>query len=254
MNLTEIKINIEEYPQKIHHLLTDAKIYDSSCHSDAKVIYSDKGYFIKTAKAGNLEKEAKMAKIFYDAGLGVELTEFISDDMDCMVTKEADGEDLTHFTDSAEYVCETLAKAAKQLHGVTIDDIGISDAHRIYKNIDVNGKEAKITEFIRFMGISSTEEAVDTIKKHMDKMKCDTLIHGDMCLPNIIVNNEGKMTFIDTALAGMGDKHIDIYWAMWTLWFNLKNTAPSEYFLTLYGKENIDPDTLKLIAAIESLM
>ncbi|MDE7300410.1 MAG: hypothetical protein K2N94_16560, partial [Lachnospiraceae bacterium] len=57
--------------------------------------------------------------------------------------------------------------------------------------------------------------------------------------------------FIDLAMAGVGDKHIDLYWAVWSLQYNLKTEDYTDYFLDLYGRENFEYDMLKVIAAFE---
>ena len=58
---------------------------------------------------------------------------------------------------------------------------------------------------------------------------------------------------IDLGNAGIGDHHIDIYWLLWSLEYNLKTDKYNEYFLELYGKENVDEEILELIAALEIL-
>ena len=49
------------------------------------------------------------------------------------------------------------------------------------------------------------------------------------------------------------DKHIDLFWAIWSLSYNLKTEKYSDYFLEIYGKDNYDESILKLIACIETL-
>ena len=58
-------------------------------------------------------------------------------------------------------------------------------------------------------------------------------------------------TFIDFDMAGVGDKHIDLFWAIWSLQYNLKTDAYTDLFLDLYGRENFDEDMLRVIAAFE---
>jgi len=82
-------------------------------------------------------------------------------------------------------------------------------------------------------------------------MKQDTFIHGDFCLPNIMLDNWKFSTFIDVGLAGIGDKHIDIYWVLWSLNFNLGTDQYMDYFLDLYGREKVDMEILKLVAEEE---
>mgnify|MGYP003311110714 CR=1 FL=1 len=89
--------------------------------------------------------------------------------------------------------------------------------------------------------------------KNSSRLQADTLIHGDACLPNVIVKDSAFSAFIDLGMAGRGDKHIDLYWALWSLNFNLKTDAYTDCFLDAYGRENFEYDMLRVIAAFELL-
>ena len=93
----------------------------------------------------------------------------------------------------------------------------------------------------------------DIIKKNKNYLCADTLIHGDACLPNIIQNNGVFSSFIDFNMSGVGDKHIDLYWAIWSLQYNLKTSAYTDMFLNMYGRDNFSEDMLRVIAAFEVL-
>ena len=71
MILTPITPNLTDYPAEIRSLLSGAKLYDSSCSPEAKVIFvnKDSGYFLKSANKGVLEHEAEMTKYFHGKGL-----------------------------------------------------------------------------------------------------------------------------------------------------------------------------------------
>lgn len=58
-------------------------------------------------------------------------------------------------------------------------------------------------------------------------------------------------SFIDVGQAGIGDKHIDIFWVLWSLEYNLKTDQYNDYFLDLYGRENIDSEVLELVKEVE---
>ena len=60
MNKYQIKINIEDFPKELHFALEKAVLYDSSCGSEAKVIYSDLGYYIKITEKN--KRTPKMIK------------------------------------------------------------------------------------------------------------------------------------------------------------------------------------------------
>ena len=79
----------------------------------------------------------------------------------------------------------------------------------------------------------------------------NTFIHGDFCLPNIMMENGKFSTFIDVGLAGVGDRHIDIYWVLWSLWYNLKTDKYTDTFLDFYGRDKVDMERLKVVAETE---
>lgn len=223
MQKREIKINIDDFPNELHYILKDTKVYNSSSNPSMTVLYSDLGYYVKIAEKGCLAKESEMAKLFGHNGIGVDVISYISDKKDYMVTKSAKGEDATHYLNNPERLCEVLAETMKFLHSRPITDISVSPCMDTYVNV----QEASF-------------------------LKQDTFIHGDFCLPNVILDNWKFTSFIDLGLAGVGDKHIDIYWALWSLNHNLKTDKYRDYFLNLYGKENYDKEILEIVAKVES--
>jgi len=79
----------------------------------------------------------------------------------------------------------------------------------------------------------------------------EVLIHGDYCLPNIILDNWRFSGFIDLGLAGVGDRHIDLWWGAWTLHCNLKTDQWRDRFFDAYGRDKIEHEKLQIIGAIE---
>ena len=57
--------------------------------------------------------------------------------------------------------------------------------------------------------------------------------------------------FIDVDGAGIGDRHIDLFWGAWTLSFNLGTDEYRERFFDAYGRDKIDEDALSVVAAAE---
>ena len=89
---------IPNLPKEFNNYLRGAKIYDSSCSTEASVYFIDKdnGYFLKNAAFGALSREAEMTKYFHKKGLGAEVMEFVSSKADWMLTAKISGEDCTH--------------------------------------------------------------------------------------------------------------------------------------------------------------
>lgn len=72
----------------------------------------------------------------------------------------------------------------------------------------------------------------------------NTLIHGDFCLPNILVRNNKVVGFVDIGDAGIGDKWCDYAWCIWSMEYNLKT---KEYTQELLDVLNIEFDEEKFI-------
>ena len=82
-------------------------------------------------------------------------------------------------------------------------------------------------------------------------LKTDVLLHGDYCLPNIMLDNWQLSGFIDLDAGGIGDRHIDLFWGMWSLGFNLKTDRYRDRFLDAYGRDQVNEDVFRVIAAAE---
>ena len=219
MEKIKTEININEFPPQLHGYMTGAEIYDSSCGENSRVLYSNKGYYIKIAPKGSLEREAAVAQKLAEKSLCAKVAEYISTDKDYMVTYPAIGQDATHFLAEPEKLCIALAEGMKYLHSLPVDGVPSSPQMDFYnKDNDLN---------------------------------YDTFIHGDFCLPNIMLENYGFKMFIDMGLAGSGDRHIDVFWVLWSLWFNLKTDKYTDYFLDLYGRDKISLALVHKIAIME---
>jgi kanamycin kinase len=57
--------------------------------------------------------------------------------------------------------------------------------------------------------------------------------------------------FIDVGNGGLSDRHIDLFWGAWTLEFNLHTDRYRERFFDAYGRDKIESDMLRIVAACE---
>ena len=71
------------------------------------------------------------------------------------------------------------------------------------------------------------------------------------CLPNVMFEGRRFSGLIDLGNGGVGDRHIDLFWGAWSLFFNLKTDAYRERFLDAYGRDVIDAYMFRVIAAFE---
>ncbi|MBR4163694.1 MAG: phosphotransferase [Solobacterium sp.] len=68
--------------------------------------------------------------------------------------------------------------------------------------------------------------------------KGDDFVHGDLCLPNIFVNQENAFIgLIDVENAGKGDRWHDYAWLLWSLSYNLKTEQYNTVLLEKLGIE-----------------
>ena len=97
MTLKPITLEISEYPAELQVLLSDAKLYDSSCSPEARVIFIDKdgGYILKQAQKGKLEREAVMTRYFISKGLSTNALAYFSEKCDWLLTEKICGNDCT---------------------------------------------------------------------------------------------------------------------------------------------------------------
>lgn len=251
MEKIRVEIQINDFPKELHHLFEGAAIYDTSCHSGATVLYSDQGYYIKIDGKGMLSREAEMIELFSRMKMGAERICYISEEKDYLVTKDVKGDDATHWLDDPEKLCEMLADAMKRLHEMPIEGIPVSPCMDAYEQLKVRLGTSGMTEETEINHTDLSEGAASGRITGIAKLKYDTLIHGDFCLPNVMIKDAQFEALIDVGLAGVGDRHIDIFWALWSLEYNLKTDKYRDYFLDLYGREYVDMDILALVETVE---
>ena len=74
-------------------------------------------------------------------------------------------------------------------------------------------------------------------KEYILDDKYETLIHGDYCLPNILVKNDKIAGFVDLGDAGIGDPWFDYAWCIWSLEYNHKTKQYTPLLLEKLGVE-----------------
>lgn len=258
MELKPIEININNYPDSIKSILENAKLYDSSCSNEASVVFADKdsGYFIKSSAKGALKDEAIMTEYFNSLKLSAKVIEYISLDKDYLVTEKIAGEDCVSdkYLANPTRLCDTLAEYLSFLHSIDLKDCPIKNhTERYLARAEANyisGNYDK-TNFPDSFGYHCADEARTVILNNSNLLKNDTLLHGDYCLPNIILKDWKLSGFIDVGNGGVGDRHVDIFWAIWTLFYNFKTDKYTKRLIDAYGRDKINTDALRLIAAIE---
>ena len=258
MKRTPITPSPSQFPEELLPFLQDAAVYDSSCSPEARVWYLDKGtgFYLKAAAKDTLKTEAELTAWFHSKALAPEVLAYHSTDRDWLLTQAAGGEDCIHpdYLADPKRLCDTTAQLLRQLHETDFSGCPIPDRTAAYKATAGVNHQAGRFDLDLFFGhwrFSSPEEAWALVQAQEHLLQTDTLLHGDYCLPNIMLDNWRFSAFIDLGNGGVGDRHIDVFWGIWTLLFNLKTDAYCSRFLDAYGRDRIELEKLRLIAACE---
>ncbi len=248
------------FPREVARLMEGAEVYDSSCSPEARVYFIDRdgGLFLKTAAEGALETEAALTAYYHTLGLSSEVLFYGSEGgRDHLVTRRVPGEDCvdTRYLSDPKRLCDTTAILLRALHETPFADCPVNRIPSYTANVrrGFDGSRYEPELFAGLWAFVSFAEAKEIAREGLSALKVETLIHGDYCLPNIILRDWRLSGFIDLGNGGKGDRHIDLCWGVWTLNYNLKTLALTDRFLDAYGRDRVDADKLRAVAAMECI-
>ena len=241
---------MNDFPPAVRIYTDGVALRDCSGESGAKTYFIDKdnGFYLKTAPAGALKDEAAMTAYFHKLGLGAQVHAYCAEAQgDYLLTARLPEEVLYAdvYLAQPEKLCEVFAEALRNLHQMPVDNCPCRPMERWIADAD----EGKLCD-VRLLNGRNPEAEFQFLQEHKHEFTHGTLIHGDACLPNVLLQNWRFTGFIDLGGAGLGDPHIDLYWALWSLEYNLHTAAYGDRFLDCYGREHIDADRLRLCAAL----
>ena len=248
----------EHFPDELHKLCEGFPLYDSSCSPEARVYYieRDGGLFLKESRVGALKKEASLHAYFSSLSLTSALLDYRTLDHDYMLTRRVRGEDCTDplYLNDPKRLVDTLALRLRMLHETPFSTCPVQDRMTSYfdlMNENYKSGNYDTSYFPDNFGYKNADEAYQIAKNAHDVLTSRVLLHGDYCLPNILLDNWNFSGFIDLGGGGVGDRHIDLFWGVWTLQFNLHTNQYASRFLDAYGRDVIDTDALRTVSACE---
>lgn len=246
-------------PDRLAAWARDAAAYEHSGQSGARTVYLDRdgGAYVKIAARGALAGAARMQRFFAEKGLSAPVIAYESADRDYLVTAPVAGEDATapEYLACPERLADALGQAVRQLHGVDLS--GCPSADSIAALVKAAQTQAFLQPHLDLLaeqiGPARAQTARAEVLEKSALLTSDALIHGDCCLPNILLKDWAFTGFVDVADGGIGDRHYDLAWTLWSLAWNLKSTAYGGRFLDAYGREAVDPDRLRVCGLLASL-
>ncbi len=258
MLLKPIAFNADSYPEELHDFLRNAKLYNSSSSPEAQVTFiaKDEGLFLKRAPKHSLGREVLMTKYFHGKGLAAPVLAYMSDDYDWMLTAKLPGDDCTaeKYLSKPEKLCDRLAERLRILHGMDFGGCPVQNhTEQFIEKAEENHRLGRYYNDLPsdYLGFKDAEEGYTFFTEKKGLLQTDTLLHGDYCMPNIIFNDWKFSGFVDLDSAGVGDRHVDLFWGLWSLLFNLKTPKYRQRFIDAYGRELVDEERLRVIAAAE---
>ena len=197
-----------------------------------------------------------MTRYFHAKGLAAEVLAYEHGEQDWLLTRRIPGEDCTYapYMEQPERLCDTLAQRLRMLHEMDHSDCPVPNRMESYRALaeeNYRTGQYDTTQFPDSFGYRNTEEAWSVVCREGHLLQSDVLLHGDYCLPNVMLNNWNFSGFIDLGHGGIGDRHIDLFWGIWTLWFNLKTDVYGDRFLDAYGREDVEEEMFPIIGAFE---
>ena len=258
MKRTPIPCLPTDLPEAVRSRFANAPVSDSSCSPEARVYFIDAegGVYLKIAPQGTLRAEAEMTAYFHKKGIAPAVLDYLSDERDLLLTQAARGEDCTHslYLSDPRRLVDLLAKCLRTLHETDASGCPVPRRMDGYLAIAEKNYRAGMFDASLFpegIGFASRDEAYAVLSEEKHALKNDTLIHGDYCLPNIMLENFRFSAFIDLGNGGVGDRHVDLFWGAWTLCYNLKTDKYRDRFFDAYGRDRVDAELLRTVAAAE---
>ncbi len=229
-------------PSEIHKLIAGSPARAENIgRSGAKVLMSA-DMCLKIAPKGTLRRAAVMQEYFHKKGLSAPLEKYIqSDGWDYLLMRRVRGKHALdrQLMSEPKQLAWRIGEAVRMLHETDASDCPLTDANRI-------AYDALCRE------LGDSEALHHPMPARFDILKSDVLIHGDCCLPNLFFDGEQFSGFVDLGESGLGDRHFDLYWAMWSLGYNLGTDQYKDDFLDAYGRDAIDTERTRLCAYIAS--
>ena len=204
---------------------------DSLGRSEATVYDAD-GAFLKIAPRGSLRRAAVMQAYFAKKGFSAPLIAFEQDEArDYLLVEAVPGRNACECMDDPAWLSAALGEAVRGLHETKASDCPLTDCN-----------ERADDGFAR--------EAGHPFDGDLSRLRKDALVMGDCCLPNIFFEDRRFTGFVDLGDAGLGDRHLDLYWALWSLKYNLRTARYNDRLLDAYGRDAVDEDRLALCARL----
>lgn len=250
MRKTRIPFDAKRLPFPLQIYFQKAAVYDSSSSEEARTLYIEaegQPKFLKIAKRDLLGREGQMSDYLHGKGLAPKVVAYEQDnENDYLLTEALQGDDGVsggHLEDPKR-LAAVLGEILRYLHSLSAADCPFPNRTAELVQEYQEGIMSKTGASQGLRG--GRDRALSDLEKLRGVAVHDVLLHGDYCLPNVIMRDFQLEGFIDLGAGGIGDLHYDLYWGIWTLRYNLKSDDYRDIFLDHYGRANFDAERLAI--------
>lgn len=218
-------------PDRIASFLGGAALEGEDMGRSGAQVLRAGGMFLKIDAQGSLARSAAMQEYFAKKKLSAPLIAY----------EQAGGKDyLLVQAVPGEYACcdamlrepaklaALLGETARMLHETEAADCPLCDVNE------------------RVLAMYAAEHKGRAYEGNAHLLRKEALVHGDHCLPNIFFDGGRFSGYIDLGDAGLGDRHMDLACAVWSLGYNTGSAAWRDTLLDAYGRDKIDEERLQI--------
>ena len=144
-------------------------------------------------------------------------------------------------TGEIEGLCSFHVKEEKRLETMRILARGLKELHRV----DI--KDCDIYSELEWE-IRNEKYAEGELHLIEDDY---VFVHGDACLPNMLIHEGQFSGFIDMGAAGIGNRYEDLAYCVWSTLYNFKDRKYVDEFFKEYGGEYYDNDKINLYIKLQ---
>lgn len=224
----------DEYPLSIRKCLQDTAFHPESIGRSGAQVLRFGDVFLKIDRQGTLVRAARLQEYFHAKGLSAPLIAYEQEaGMDYLLVRAVQGTCAcsAQMLEKPRELATMLGETLRMLHETDAADCLFCDVNE------------RMLAMHRQEGGSAYAGRVELLQK-------DVLLHGDCCLPNVFFSQNGFSGFIDLGDAGVGDRHFDLWSAIWSLGYNLKTDVWKDRFLDAYGRDRVDVERLEICMEI----
>jgi kanamycin kinase len=248
-------------------LISNQEVYDVSGYSGSTTIITKalkagtQEYCIKICdNPGKLKGEADIWRIMAKNNMTSQFVKYISTNKDYLITNRISSPmALSKYPDLVE-LSRFMGRTLRKFHNISWKEECLEDYEiKFFEERTTHMYETAISkeEGLRFVAddIGNKDYALmrEYLRKHRDICKFDeVLIHGDYNARNVFAIGPDTVWFVDLADMCFGDRHYDIFFAIWTLQFYfginkdiLKARECEKMFIDAYGWDVFDINRYK---------